>query len=365
MRHCFFILVACFLPALLIGQYEFSNEKSISCTGIKNQARTGTCWSFSTVSFLESELMRQGKSNYDLSEMFIVRTIYKDKARNYVLRQGKANFSQGSLSHDVIRGLEIAGIVPESVYSGLVDGAEYHDHSEMVSALKGMLDGIIKGKRLSDKWPAAFENLIDTYLGEAPETFTYEGKTYSPQTFAESLGLDAKDYVTLTSYNHHPFYSQVILELPDNYSNGSYFNIPLDELQAIADYALSQGYTVAWDGDVSEKGFSAQEGIAVLPVDESRADLFEQPGPEVAVVQKNRQRAFESFSTTDDHLMHLTGVSKDQQGNTYYITKNSWGERSRFKGYLHMSVPYFRMKTVGIMVHKDAIPEDIAKKLNL
>lgn len=309
--------------------------------------------------------MRLGEGGYDLSEMYMVRNIYKDKARNYVLRQGKANFSQGSLNHDVMRAIEMAGAVPESVYSGLTEGDRYHDHSEMESALKGFLDGVLASKRPSQKWPDAFEAIMDQYMGAAPESFLYQGKTHTPSSFKEALPINPEDYVSLTSFAHHPFYETFILEIPDNYSNGRYFNIPLDELQAIADYALSQGYTVAWDGDVSEKGFSAGNGLAILPENEEAKDRFNRPVEEVTVTQDNRQLAFETFSTTDDHLMHLTGLAKDQNGQTYYITKNSWGEISPYKGLLYMSGPYFRMKTVGLMVHKDAIPEGIAQKLNL
>lgn len=347
------------------AQYEFSMEKNLACTAVKNQQRTGTCWSFSTTSFLEAELLRMGKTELDLSEMFIVRNIYADKARNYVLRQGKANFSQGSLNHDAIRVFANQGIIPESIYDGKLEGQTVHNHSEMEKAMKGLLDGVLKQKRLSNKWQEALECVMDVYLGEVQEEFTYDGKSYTPKSFAESLNIDAEDYVTLTSYTHHPFYKKFILEIPDNYSNGSYYNLPIDELQAIVDNALNNNYTIAWDGDVSEKGFSAKKGIAVMPVDEKRKDLFDEPGSEVNVTQELRQETFESYSTTDDHLMHLVGLAKDQNGTKYYLTKNSWGEISPFKGFLYMSDAYFRLKTVGIMVHKDAIPRDIAAKLEL
>ena len=349
----------------VLAQYNFTMQENVACTSVKNQERTGTCWSFSTVSFLESELMRMGKTEYDLSEMYIVRNIYGDKARNYVLRQGKANFSQGSLSHDVMRGFKMFGIVPESVYSGKLTANSIHDHSEMEAAMKGMLDAIVKQKRPSNKWPEALDCIMDAYMGEAPETFTWQGKQYTPQAFANSLGINPDDYVSLTSYSHHPFYEKCILELPDNYSNGSYYNIPIDELEAIVAHALSEGYTIAWDGDVSEKGFSSSNGMAIVPQDPSSKDVFDKPGPEVKVDQALRQETFQNYATTDDHLMHLTGIAKDQDGTPYYLTKNSWGEISDYKGFLYMSSSYFRLKTVAIMVHKDAIPADIAKKLVL
>ena len=357
------VLLGLFCAVQLSAQYEFTIKNNIECTSVKNQQRTGTCWSFSTTSFLESELMRLGKPEIDLSEMFMVRNIYLDKARNYVLRQGKANFSQGGLNHDVIRAFQMAGAVPESAYSGLLPGDEYYDHSEMEAAMKGMLDGLVGRKKLSNRWPGAVDCILDNYMGAAPATFTYQGKKYTPESFAKSLGIKADDYVTLTSFSHHPFYETFILEIPDNYSNGAYYNLPLDELQAIVDNALSTGYTVAWDGDVSEKGFSAGQGLAVMPADPEA--VINQPVDELNVTQELRQEGYESYATTDDHLMHLTGLAVGQNGTKFYLTKNSWGEVSQYKGFLYMSDAYFRMKTVGIMVHKDAIPKDIAAKLSL
>ncbi|MEM9821566.1 MAG: C1 family peptidase [Bacteroidota bacterium] len=343
--------------------YGFTVEKKVSCTPVKSQGRTGTCWSFATASFMESELMRQGKGEHNLSEMFVVRNIYKDKARNYVLRQGKANFSQGSLAHDLMAIAAKHGVVPEEKYSGKEDGAKRHDHQEMEAVLKGMLDGLLKQKRLSKKWKTAFNAVLDTYLGAPPERFTYQGEDHDAKSLAKKLSINVADYINITSFAHHPFYQKFILEIPDNYSNGSFYNVPLEELEMIVDQALQNGYSVAWDGDVSEKGFSSKNGIAIVPEDTNREDLFEQPGKELAIDQKMRQEKFESFATTDDHLMHLVGISKDKNGNKYYLVKNSWGEISEYKGFLHMSKAYFLFKTVSIMVHKDAIPENIAKKI--
>ncbi len=348
-----------------VNGYNFKVEKKVECTDVKSQDKTGTCWSFATASFLESEMIRKGKGTHDLSEMFVVGNIYRDKAKNYVLRQGKANFSQGSLSHDLIRVAKKHGIVPESVFSGKLEGAEKHDHGEMAAVLKGMLDGVLKRKRLSPTWSKAFDCVVDTYLGEVPETFTYDGKSYTPQSFAEAMEINPDDYISLTSYTHHPFYESFVLEIPDNYSNGSFYNVPIAELETIVDNAVANGFSVAWDGDVSEKGFSAKNGIAILPKDVKREDLFTNPGEELEVTQELRQETFESYSTTDDHLMHLTGIAKDAEGTKYYLIKNSWGEISDFKGYLHMSEAYFELKTVAIMVHKDAIPKQIASKLDL
>ncbi len=363
------LLVVVSLPAQVQlekeSKYDFKVEQKVECTEVKSQDRTGTCWSFATSSFLESEMIRKGKGTHDLSEMFVVRNIYRDKAKNYVLRQGKANFSQGSLSHDLIRVAKRHGIVPESVYSGKLEGAEKHNHSEMEAVLKGMLDGVLKMKNLSPKWPIAFDCVVDTYLGEAKDEFTYNGKKYTPKTFVDEMDINPDDYVSITSYTHHPFYEPFILEIPDNYSNGSFYNVPMDEMESIVDNAIKNGFSVAWDGDVSEKGFSAKEGMAVLPKDAKREDLFVNPGEELKVTQQLRQETFESYATTDDHLMHLTGVAKDKKGTKYFLIKNSWGEVSDFKGYLHMSEAYFELKTVAVMVHKDAIPVSIAKKLAL
>ena len=343
----------------LTAQYDFTHTKDINCTPVKSQARTGTCWSFATSSFIESELIRMGHSDANLSEMFVVRNIYKDKARNYVLRQGKANFSQGSLSHDLIRIMKSGGVMPESVYSGLLKGEEKHDHGEMEAGLKGFLDGILTRKTLSKKWQPAFASILDAYIGEAPEKFMYNGKEHTPMSLAADLGLDSGKYVSLTSFTHHPYNESIILEIPDNYSNGSFYNVPLNEMMSTIDNSLGEGYSIAWDGDVSEKGFDAKKGIAVLPTDEKRKDLFTMPGEEIKVTAQNRQDNFESYSTTDDHLMHIIGKAKDQNGTEYYIIKNSWGEISPFKGYLYMSRAYVEMKTVAIMVNQDVLSKKI------
>ncbi len=354
-----------FLASTANAQYRFTSTQDIECTEVKSQGSTGTCWSFATSSFLESELIRLGKSNPDISEMYVVREIYKDKARNYILRQGKANFSQGSLSHDVIRVLSTKGIMPQSAFAGRAPDEKRYNHSEMEAVLKGMLDGVLKQKSVSTKWMTAFDKVLDVYLGECPKDFIVDGKKMKPSEYAADLNLDAEDYVNITSFSHHPFYSKFILEIPDNYSNGSYYNIPLDELVNIIDHAAEKGYSIAWDGDVSEKGFSSKNGIAILPTDPKREDLFEKPGKELSVTQESRQAMFESFATTDDHLMQVVGTAKDGKGTKYYKIKNSWGEISDYKGYLYMSRPYVQAKTVSIMVHKDAIPSEIMNKLEL
>lgn len=347
----------------ITAQYNFKTEKKINCTDVKSQDRTGTCWSFATASFLESELIRMGHDNINLSEMFIVRNIYKDKAMNYVLRQGKANFSQGSLSHDLIRMTEKHGLITEDAYSGLINGETKHDHSEMEAGLKGFLDGIRNSKKLSTKWKPAFTSIIDSYMGAVPKQFMHNGKAYTPQSFVETTKLKTDNYISIGSFTHHPFYEEFILEIPDNYSNGSFYNVPLKEMMSVIDYAILAGYSIAWDGDVSEKGFSAKNGMALLPEDAIREDLFTNPGKEISVTQENRQANFENYSTTDDHLMHIIGLALDQHGTKYYIIKNSWGEISDYKGYLYMSENYLKMKTISVMLHKNGVPSVSSKRL--
>ena len=336
--------------------YQFAVSYNIACTDVKSQDKTGTCWSFATASFIESELIRRGKGQHDLSEMFIVKNIYRDKVQNYVLRQGKANFSQGALGHDFMQSAHRHGLVPEEVFSGRENDKEKYDHGEMEAAMAGFLAAVAKRTTLTNKWDLACDRILDVYMGESPKRFTYQGRSYTPKEFAQSLEFRGQDYAHITSYTHHPFYEPSVLEIPDNFSNGSFDNLPIDDLVEIIDTAIKNGYSVAWDGDVSEKGFSSSKGIAVLPKDPAREDLFTTPGEEIESDQAMRQKTFMTFSTTDDHLMHLVGISQDAAGNKYYMIKNSWGERGPHKGFIHMSEAYVRLKTIAIIVHKDAIP---------
>lgn len=355
------LTIACLFS--LQAQYNFETIKDLACTEVKNQQKTGTCWSFATSSFIESELLRQGKGSHDLSEMYIVKNIYREKAHNYVLRQGKANFSQGSLSHDFMHAMAKYGVVPESVYSGRSSADEVYDHGEMEAVLEGMLERIVKQKRPSENWDDAIDAVLDVYLGKAAENFKADGKQFTPREYGQSLKIDDRDYISVTSFSHHPFYTNFILEIPDNFSNGSYFNVPVDDLKSIVDHAIGQGYSIAWDGDVSEKGFSASKGIAVLPTEADREDLFDNPGREEAVTQASRQEAFNSYDTTDDHLMHIVGTAKDKSGNKYYKVKNSWGPVGPEGGFLYMSEAYFKAKTIAILLHKEALPASVGAKL--
>ncbi|WMX17296.1 MULTISPECIES: C1 family peptidase [unclassified Aureispira] len=362
MKHFILPLALVITGNTAFAQYKITPKYDVVCTEVKNQERTGTCWSFATSSFLESEVKRTKKMDIDLSEMFSVRATYMDKAQNYILRQGKANYSEGSLSHDVINAVERVGLVPEAAFSGKSEGVEVHNHGEMISATKGMLDGLQQRKTLSPRWKAAMNAILDIYMGDAPEQFKYDGKEYTPKSFAQFLGIKGSDYISLTSYTHHPFYQSFVLEIPDNYSNGSYQNVPMEELEQIVDNAIQNGFSVAWDGDVSEATFSHKEGLAILPQDPNRENLWDKPDAEIKVTQELRQSTFESKSTTDDHLMHLVGIAYDTKGTKYYKIKNSWGTSNTFKGYLYMSQAYFQLKTVGILVHKEAIPKTISKK---
>ncbi len=336
-------------------KYEFTLQHGVDCSPVKSQDSTGTCWSFATASFIESELMRRDKGEHNISEMFIVKNIYQEKARNYVLRQGKANFSEGALAHDFIGAAARYGFVPEEVYAGKADD-ERHDHGEMNAVALGMLKAVVKLPRLNPKWETAYGRVIETYLGETPERFTYRGQSYSPKEFAESLDFRQDDYLSMSSFSHHPFYEKFVLEIPDNFSNGQFYNVPIDDLIETIDHAIENGFSVAWDGDVSERGFSAGNGIAVLPTEPGRPDLFDVVGAEVAVDQDLRQEKFMNLETMDDHLMHLTGIATDPAGNKYYLIKNSWGEAGPYKGYLYISEAYLRMKTIAILVHRDGAP---------
>lgn len=368
--------------------YQFTEVVTVPATPVKNQAATGTCWCFATTSFMESELLRMGKGEYDLSEMFIVRQKYMNQLQDNYLRRGEGNIGQGSLSHTFMNAYRQVGIVPEEVYKGINYDSERHNHYEMAQYMEAIANVAVKNKKRSPEYDKLIRNLFDTYLGELPAQFTYKGKEYTPKSFAESLGLNMDDYIELTSFTHHPYYVKFDVEVPDNWEHSLMYNLPLDEMIETIDYALNNGFTVCWDGDVSEKGFSFKNGVAINPevkkvedfsnTDRARFEKmdekerleevykFEQPYPEIKVTSEIRQEGFEAFVTTDDHLMHLTGIAKDQNGTKYYITKNSWGtDRNKFGGYLNMSESFVRAKTIYVMVHKDAIPKAIRTKLSL
>ncbi len=376
MKKIAFFSTLLMLSALSAGAqdsvgYQFTKVVSVPTTPVKNQASSGTCWCFASTSFIESELLRKGKGEHDLSEMYVVRTKYGQQLDDNYLRRGRGNIGQGSIGHIYLRAWDKGGVVPEGVYSGINYDSKTHNHGELTTYLSAIADGAIKLKKRSPEYEKLVNSLFDIYFGQVPEKFTYQGKEYTPQSFAKSLGINTGDYVELTSFTHHPFYEEFQLEIPDNWDNASMYNLPLDELMQTIDNALTTGYTVCWDGDVSEKGFSHANGVAILPATNDKEELeeiykFKAPADEAEVTQENRQKDFENFTTTDDHLMHLTGIVKDQNGKKYYVTKNSWGtERNKNGGYLNMSEPYVRAKTVSVMLHKDAIPTPIRKKLGI
>ena len=352
--------------------YVFSETIRLPATPVKNQAVTGTCWSFATTSFLESELLRLGKGEFDLSEMHTVRYNYINRIDNNYLREGKGNLTEGSLSHMLINVVKVHGIVPESVYSGINYNSKSHNHTELNSFVNAVANVAVAQKQRSPEYEKLLNSLFDIYLGVVPKEFDYKGKKYTPVTFFESLGINLDDYVEITSFTHKPFYSQFVLDIPDNWDAGRFYNVPLDELMQIIDYSLKNNYSVCWDGDMSENSYSDMMGVAVMATAsemaaEPRQKLsFSRIYKEDVVTQDSRQSDFENFSTTDDHLMHLIGMAKDTNGTTYYTVKNSWKpEINRFGGYNYLSENYVKAKTVGILVHKKAIPEDIRKKLNI
>lgn len=372
-----------------IKAYQFTTDKVINTTSVKNQYRSGTCWVFSGNSFFETEVMRLGKGPVDLSEMFVVHHIYSDKAIKYVRLHGHLNFGAGNEFYDVKYVLKNYGIVPESVYTGLNYGTDKPVHAEMDKVLENIVKAIVENpnKKLTPVWHDAFDKVLDTYLGEMPKEFTYKGNKYTPKSFMKFLGLNPDNYIDISSFTHHPFYQKFVPELPDNWQWASYYNLPLNEMMTVIDNAISKGYSVAWASDVSEKGFSWKNGIAILPDEDVDAAAglesdkwlnmdkrekitylysLEHIVKEKNVTQESRQVGFDNYETTDDHGMQIVGIAHDQNGTKYYIIKNSWGVAgSPFKGFFYASEAFVKEKTTGIMVHKDVVPVDIAKKINL
>ena len=367
----------------------FTTVKDARITSIKNQANSGTCWAYSGQSFLEDELIRTGKGDYDLSEMFVVSHSYRDKGRKYVRLHGKLNFAQGGSFNDVLYVLKNYGAVPRSVLPGLNYGTTKNQHGEMEAGLKAFLDAIITNPngKLSTAWYPAFESIIDQYLGKLPEEFTFKGKKYTPKSYGQALGLNADDYVSLTSFTHHPFYSKFALEIEDNWRWAESYNLPIDELMRTMEYAIDKGYTIAWGSDVSEQGFT-RDGIAVLAdveeIETKGSDQARWVGlnrgerhtllqklirsanvPEIDPTQEYRQKGFDNFELTDDHGMVIYGIAKNQIGRKFFMVKNSWGETGEYKGHWYASYNFVKGKTMNIVLHRSAIPEDIAKKLGI
>ncbi|WP_203256562.1 C1 family peptidase [Hyunsoonleella ulvae] len=372
LKRLFFFLIATFSLSFIQAQeaYKFTEVIDLDATPVISQGNTGTCWSFSSTSFLESEIIRLTGKQIDLSEMYTVRNTYPKKAENFVMRQGKAQFSEGGLAHDVMNSVAAYGLVPNSAYSGLLFNEVNHNHAELSAVLRSMVETYVDnpGRTLSKKWKGAVDAVLSVYMGKNPKSFEYEGKTYTPQSFLEMTKLNPNDYVSITSFTHAPFYSKFILNIPDNWSNGSFYNVPLDEMMTTIDNALENGFTVELDCDVSERTFSSEYGVAVIPENpENNKKALEAIYPEKQITQAYRQDEFENYTTTDDHLMHITGVLKDQNGTKYYKVKNSWGtdaSRNANGGYMYFSESYMRLKAISITIHKDAIKKKTMEQLH-
>ncbi len=371
--------------------FVFTTVKENPITSIKNQNRAGTCWCYSALSFIESELLRMGKGEYDFSEMFLVHNTYLDRADKAVRTHGDISFAQGGSFYDVIYGMERFGLVPEAeMRPGVMYGDTLSNHNELSAVSDAVVAAIAKGNHRNLQtdengqplWKKAIEAVHDIYLGKRPEKFVYEGKEYTPKSFYESTGLNADDYVSLTSYTHHPFYSSFVLEIQDNWRWAQSYNLPIDELMEVFDNAIENGYTIAWGSDVSEQGFT-RDGIAVMPDVEKAQELSgsdmarwlrlspaekkltTKPQPQKWCTQEERQVAYDNWETTDDHGMLIYGKAVDQEGTEYYMVKNSWGKSGKYDGIWYASKAFVRYKTMNIIVHKDALPKAIKKKLGI
>lgn len=371
-----------FLPAILTllsfskgftqEKYEFTDVIRIDATEVKNQQITGTCWSFSAASYIESEALNNEMPRLDLSEMFVVRNIYIEKALNYVRRQGTTQFGEGALGTDFLQSADKYGLVPEWIYPAREEDATY-DHRELSLLLKSYLDGVIKNpaKKLSKQWLDGYKGILDAYMGEVPEEFEFDGKNYTSLTFAkEVVKFDINDYIYLTSFTHEPYYKPFVLQIPDNFSSTSYYNIPLNDLVNAINYALDQGFTIEWDADVSEKTFSGKKGIAIVPekawvekTKEEKDSTLVLTEKETEISEEIRQDQYENYLTTDDHLMHIIGYANDQDGKLYYIVKNSWGTKHDYDGFVYVSSSYMKLKTISVIVNKKGVNKDLQKKL--
>lgn len=389
---CLFTMLAAFTGMAQDNEeskgYTITDKTIVKHTSVKNQHRSGTCWSYSGLALIEADILKNTGTEVYLAPMHIVRNSYSDKALRYVRFQGSLNFAGGGAFYDVVESIKKYGIVPHSIYPGLEYGEEMNVHGELDEVLKAYVDAVIKNKnrKLSTAWKRGYDAVLDAYLGVVPETFTYNGKSYTPESFAKAMKINPDDYIYISSYTHHPFYEQFIIEVPDNWGHGMVYNLPLDEFMGVFDQAIEKGYAVAWASDISERGFSFQNGVAIVPEDNieelkdseklkwtsmSEAERmkllysFEEPGKEKTITQEMRQEAFDNYSTTDDHGMLIVGIANDQIGNKYYKVKNSWGTNDKYEGYFYASKPFVQYKTMSIMINKNALSKEITKKLGL
>lgn len=346
------------------NKFRFTTIQDNPATSVKDQARSGTCWAYAGISFVESEMLRAGKKPVDLAEMYVVYCAYLEKARKYVRMHGASTFSPGGEGNDVLDVIRRYGIVPQEVYPGLVPGETFNNHSELDRALSDYVKGVVSSQTIRGDWESGLKGILDRYLGTLPSEFTYQGKKYTPLTFADKVvSIHPDDYRYFTSWAYEPYYRNIHLLVPDNWSWQKYYNLPLDEMIDMLDYALENGYTVIWSADMSEKYFSVPLGLAVAPADETDTLMFDGPKAEKTVTEPMRQQAFDNYTTVDDHAMHLTGIARDGNGKKYYIVKNSWGTDVGFDGIYYVSEAYLRYKTISITVDKGGVPAPLLEKL--
>lgn len=395
-RFLALIIIITLIPLAVVAKkkpkkkaYQFKMLYEVPITSVKNQYRTGTCWSFSGLAFFEAEMLRQGKGELDFSEMFVVRQAYIEKAKRFVRFHGKTNFGNGGIIHDVLYNIKNYGLLPESAYPGLKYGEDKHVHAEMDALLSSYVNTVIKNKnkKLSPVWLKGFEGVLDAYLGDVPEEFDIDGQSFTPKSYVDSLGINPEDYIIIGSYTHHPFYQPFVIEIPDNWLRGTIYNVPMEEMMEVVNHALENGFSVGWGADVSEKGFSWKNGVAIIP-DEDKPELdnleqdkwdaldskkkqellytFDGSVNEKVITQELRQKQFDNYLTTDDHGMVFTGMAEDQNGSLYYKVKNSWSEFGNdYNGYFFASKSFVELKTIDVWVHKDALPESIKIKLGI
>jgi bleomycin hydrolase len=334
-----------------INSHTFSPLMEIPSLPIINQHASGTCWAFSTTSFLESEILRVLGDSIDLSEMYFVRNAYIGKTRNFVMRQGTARFTEGGCNHDPLLSLSELGLLPQAAYTGHVNGDTIYDHRKLVEKLEPKVKAYANpGNKLGTAWKTEIPAILDEFIGKTPGNFTYRGNQYTPVSFFSHTRLQPADYINITSFTHVPVDRSFILNIPANWANESYYNVSLEEYMANIDHALETGYSLTIDLDISEPGFSIRNGVAIIL-------------PEEIITPDIRQSDFENFNTTDDHNMHLVGKVKDQHGNIYYQCKNSWGPSLGRNGFIYLSAPYVKKKSISVMVHKDGLTEITKQKL--